>query len=78
MLKKPSPALSFENGLHSSGGEVFHFSFFLRPWGDRWSDAPEGQKPFYFDDWYLPLLKEDAPMPESIPWEKLELAREGR
>ncbi len=61
---------------HDSSGECFRFSIYLHPWGDRWKDAPEGQTPFYFEDWYLPLLDDDKAMPDSIPWQRLEKARE--
>ena len=75
LLPDLSSALWLEGGTHETEGESFHFGFYLRPWGDRWSDAPEGQLPFYFTDWYLPLVEAGTEMPDEIPWEMLELDR---
>lgn len=62
--------------MHDAEGETFRATVYLRPWGDKWSDAPEEQRPFYYEDWYLPLLKQNAEMPEQIPWKRLEAKRE--
>ena len=62
--------------MHDAEGETFRATVYLRPWGDTWNDAPEEQRPFYYEDWYLPLLKQKAEMPEQIPWKRLEAKRE--
>ena len=71
-LKKPSPAIYIAEIEHQNDREQFRASIYLRPWGDKWDDAPDEQKPFYYEDWYLPLLKKGAEMPDRIPWENLE------
>ena len=62
--------------IHDAGGEHFRYSIYLRPWGDRWKTTLAEQRPFYYDDWYLPLVKKKEAMPDRIPWEELEYARE--
>lgn len=43
----------------------FDYEIFLRPWGAVWqSDADE--LPYYYEEWYLPLIKNGSPMPDSI------------
>ncbi len=32
--------------------------FFMRPWGIVWDDADEADLPYYYSDWYLPLIEE--------------------
>lgn len=65
-----------ENLTHHSNGEEFQFSVYLRPWGAEWDDLEETKRPFYYEDWYLPLINENASMPDSLPWNELEDARE--
>ena len=75
-LDLPAEVLSMEDLKHDADDTVFTCSFYLRSWGDRWQDSPEEQRPFYFDDWYLPLVKKNAPQPDSIPVADLEAERE--
>ena len=75
-LDLPAEVLSMEDLKHDADDTVFTCSFYLRSWGDRWQDSPEEQRPFYFDDWYLPLIKKNAPMPDSIPVADIERERE--
>lgn len=42
----------------------FSFEMFLRPWGSRW-DTSE-YLPYYYKDWYLPLIEAGSAMPEKI------------
>ena len=72
----PSEVLCMENLKHDANGTAFTYSFYLRNWGDRWKSSPKEQLPFYFDDWYLVLLKEKADMPDRIPAAELEKERE--
>lgn len=32
--------------------------FFMRPWGTVWDDADEADLPYYYSDWYLPLIED--------------------
>ena len=71
----PNPGILLPDILYSEEGERFRATIYLRPWGDSWGDAEDGQKPFYYDDWYFPLVAEKASMPDRIPWQDLEAAR---
>lgn len=69
-------ALFLDRQHYQQNGEDFLFSVYLRPWGDDWKGLDPDQFPFYYDDWYLPLVENKAPMPEQIPWQELEQNRE--
>ncbi len=71
----PEDELFLEAFRHTGNDEEFSYSIYLRPWGTSWSDLSEEQLPFYYEDWYLPLIREKKPMPDRIPWEKLEEER---
>ena len=71
----PETELYFDAYRHSGKEEEFSYSIYLRPWGTVWDDKSEEQLPFYYEDWYLPLIREKKPMPDRIPWEKLEAER---
>jgi len=47
----------------------FYYTIYLRPWGCIWSDVeaddPESL-PYYYYDWYLPLIESGAFMPDYI------------
>ena len=48
---------------------TFVYSVYLRPWGETWEDVRadnEELMPYYYDDWYLPLIEAGAPMPNAI------------
>ncbi|MCR5089492.1 MAG: hypothetical protein K6C08_08280 [Oscillospiraceae bacterium] len=69
-------AVLYMDGLHHDAeGERFDCSIYLRPWGDFWENAPAAQLPFYYSDWYLPLIRAGKDMPDEIPWEKTEQKR---
>ena len=59
---------------HDAGGESFRYTLYLKPWGSVWKDGPSEQRPFYYEEWYLPNRL--RPMPDSIPWKSLEEHRE--
>ena len=75
-FEKPEPALYLTEGHHAGEGEDFTYSIYLRSWGKRWNDADEEQLPFYYNDWYLPAIRSGESMPDSIPWQELEIRRE--
>lgn len=56
-------------GHHDANDERFDFSICLRPWGELWSD--ENERPYYYESWYLPLIREEKSMPNSMQVEKL-------
>ena len=52
-----------------NGENTFVYSIYLRPWGESWEDVradDEELLPYYYDDWYLPLIETGASMPEVI------------
>ncbi len=53
----------------SSGGEngtgTFYYTAYLRPWGQDWVDVQE--KPYHYEDWYLPMIEQGQPMPDRLP-----------
>ena len=41
--------------------------FFLRRWGTIWNDVSENDMPYYYEDWYLPLIEAGVTVaPETI------------
>ena len=71
----PEKEMFLEDYRHEGNGERFSYSIYLRPWGADWSGLSEEQLPFYYDDWYLPLIRSGKPMPDRIPWQDLEEKR---
>ena len=69
------PELFLSDIQYDAEREHFTASIYLRPWGNSWEDTEDGQKPFYYYDWYLPLTVQNKTMPERIPWQDLEAAR---
>ena len=52
-----------------NGENTFVYSIYLRPWGETWEDVRadnEELMPYYYDDWYLPLIEAGAAMPDAI------------
>lgn len=59
-----------ENMLVISGGGAndtgtFYYTAYLRPWGQDWEGVQE--KPYHYEDWYLPMIAEGQPMPNQLP-----------
>lgn len=54
------------SGRHEAEGESFDYTICLRPWGDRWEDAKAEDLPYYYEDWYLPLIDSEQPMPDEM------------
>ena len=44
----------------------FSCRIFLRPWGSKWPEDDEDKLPYYYTDWYLPLIEEGKDMPDVI------------
>lgn len=45
---------------------TFSYRVLLRPWGTVWDDLGEEYYPFYYEDWYLPLIEAGEDMPDSF------------
>lgn len=48
--------------VHEGG---FAFEIFLRPWGSLWPGR-ENELPYYYEDWYLPLIRAGSAMPDTV------------
>ena len=49
--------------------DSFVYTVYLRPWGMDWEDVrtdDETRLPYFYDDWYLPLIEAGASMPNAI------------
>lgn len=53
-------------GSYENGQDTFSYDIILRPWGTYWDDVNEEDLPYYYTDWYLPLIEADESMPDSI------------
>lgn len=49
--------------VNSTG--AFHYEITLRPWGSLWPEDTDKQ-PYYYTDWYLPLIEAGRPMPDDL------------
>ena len=57
------------SGAYSGEGGSFDYELVLRPWGALWDDVPAEDlkaKPYFYEDWYLPLIEAGATMPSAI------------
>lgn len=52
------------SGYHESEEGSFVYTAYLLPWGKSWENVQ--QKPFHYEDWYLPLIENQQPMPDTI------------
>ena len=50
-------------GTYTDEEGSFGYVFFLRPWGMKWDDVPADDAPYYYEDWYLPLLEDGVTVP---------------
>ena len=57
--------LSIEGQYKAVGKGGFHYIIYLRPWGSLWPGS-EDEKPYYYENWYLPLVEAGRPMPDVI------------
>ena len=49
--------------VKTEGG--FSYEIFLRPWGSEWPGSAN-EVPYYYEDWYLPLIRAGKEMPDTI------------
>ena len=56
------------SGLHDAEGERFDYTLCLRRWGEEWPE--DSERPYYYGDWYLPLIEAGASMPEAMDIDK--------
>lgn len=60
------PDMIHIDGYYENGDDEFYYDVYLRPWGTYWDDVAEEDLPYYYDDWYLPLIGAGQSMPASI------------
>ena len=60
------PDMIHIDGYYENGDDEFYYDIYLRPWGTYWDDVAEEDLPYYYDDWYLPLIESGESMPDSI------------
>ena len=63
--------VDFENmiwidGYYENGEDEYYYEIYLRPWGTYWNDLDEASLPYYYSDWYLPMIKTGLDMPDNI------------
>ena len=44
----------------------FSYEIYLRPWGSEWPVDDKDKLPYYYEDWYLPLIEAGKNMPDVI------------
>ena len=49
--------------------DSYEYMIVLRPWGKLWDDMEEDSRPYYYTDWYLPLIEAGEDMPDHITTE---------
>ena len=60
------PDMVHIDGYYENGDDEFTYDIYLRPWGTYWDDMYEEDLPYYYYDWYLPLIESGESMPDSI------------
>ena len=63
--------LGLGDGAGIGGGATvgkggFSYEIYLRPWGSKWPEDDEDKLPYYYNDWYLPLIEAGKDMPDTI------------
>ena len=53
-------------GFYENGDDEFTYDIYLRPWGTYWDDVAEEDLPYYYYDWYLPMIEAGEAMPDAI------------
>ena len=56
-------------GWYEDGEDEFYYEVYLRPWGQLWDDFAADYPddiPYYYDDWYLPLVEFGRSMPDVV------------
>ena len=56
-------------GWYEDGEDEFYYEVYLRPWGQLWDDFAANYPddvPYYYDDWYLPLVESGSAMPDVV------------
>ena len=57
--------LEFRGSFTVDDGGIDYYVI-LRPWGTDWSDVVKEDRPYFYEDWYLPLIESGGEMPYQI------------
>ena len=60
------PGLLHISGYYEDGSDQYSYNIYLRPWGAYWDDVEEDFLPYFYDDWYLPMIEGGKSMPDAI------------
>ena len=58
--------LTIKGKYDAVGKGGFSYEIVLRPWGSLW-EVPKDEQPYYYEDWYLPLIEAGEGMPDALP-----------
>ena len=58
--------LTIKGKYDAVGKGGFSYEINLRPWGSLW-EVPKDEQPYYYEDWYLPLIEAGEGMPDALP-----------
>lgn len=47
-------------------GSYFEYTLVLKPWGESWEDVEIAERPYGYESWYLPLIDQGKPMPDTM------------
>ncbi|MEA4911948.1 MAG: DUF5067 domain-containing protein [Oscillospiraceae bacterium] len=61
----PENLIMIESTCEDAQGS-YTYTIYLRPWGFIWDDVEEKYLPYYYTDWYLPLVEANETMPDAI------------
>ena len=61
----------FEGMIHIGGyyedeEGTYYYDIYMCPWGFSWENLGEEFMPYYYYEWYLPLIEAGEAMPDSI------------
>ncbi len=56
------------DGHYDDGEDSFDYTFIMKRWGETWDDvaADNGDLPYGYESWYLPLIEANEPVPSTI------------
>ena len=57
--------MTLSGSYRSKDGGSFAYTIRLRPWGETW-DGDKDELPDGYFDWYLPLIRDGKPMPDTL------------
>lgn len=57
--------IDIDGWIETGNGDI-RYEAYLRPWGLTWDDVLSGDRPGYYNMWYLPLIEAGEPIPDYI------------